>query len=206
MGTRADRSRLLGWLLMALVLAVLTVSTYSATSDHGDGSRAVPMTKPMGAYMPDETRALLRFVDSTTSRGGNAGGHEFAAAGVRYVAAALGAVAISAGLNIDPELEAIREHATRIERDPRPGERTAEARMAFHTLAALLEAVQQVRFRGLEPDVANVRRAASSLRAEDRLVDQSDVVQEFFNRAASAIRAMNYEMSSPHQTPVITTA
>jgi hypothetical protein len=206
MGTQRDGNRLAGWLMIALALAVLTVAIDSVASDHGDASSGGRRTGPIGNHMPDEVRTLLRFVDSMTARDGTAGGHEFAAAGVRYVAAALGSVATSAGLNVDAELEAIREHATHIERDPRPRERTAHARAAFHTIAALFEAVQHARFRGLEPDVANVSRAASSLRAEYRLVDQSDVVQEFFNGAASAIRAMNHEMSSPPPNPVSTAA
>ena len=203
MRIQADGNRLAGWLMIALVLAILTIAIYSATSDHGDASSAAPTAEPIGDYMPDEVRALVRFVDSMTARDGTAGGHEFAAAGIRHVAAALGTVATTAGLNIEPELETIRDHAMRIERDPRPRERTAHARVAFHDLAALLEAVQQVRFRGLEPEVANVSRAAASLRAEYRLVEQRDVVQEFFNRAASAIRAMNHAASLPRQSPVI---
>ena len=206
MRTHGDGNRLAGWLMIALALAVLTIAIDSASSGHDDASSAVPAAEPIRDHIPDEVRALLSFVDSMTARGGTAGGHEFAAAGVRYVAAALGTVATSAGLNIDAELETIREHATRIERDPRPRERAAQARVAFHTLAALFEAVQHARFRGLEADVANVSRAAASLRAETLLADQRDVVQEFFNRAASAIRAMNDEVSSPRQTPAISTA
>lgn len=206
MGTQRDGNRLAGWLMLALALAVLTVAIDSVASDHGGAGNAVPTAEPIGNHMPDEVRTLLSFVDTMTARGGTAGGHEFAAAGVRFVAAALGSLATSAGLNIDPELESIREHATHIQRDPRPRERTAHARVAFHTIAALFEDLQHARFRGLEPDVANVRRAASSLRAEYRLVDQIDLVQEFFKRSASAIRAMNHEMSSPHQIPGSTTA
>jgi hypothetical protein len=42
-----------------------------------------------------------------------------------------------------------------------------------------------------------VSRAAASLRHRYPLVDQSDVVQEFFKRAASAIRAMSRHLSAP---------
>jgi hypothetical protein len=206
MSTPADGTRLTFWLSIVLVLAVLTIAIYSATSDHADVSNSVPATEPDGKYVPDEIRGLLSFVDSMTARGGKSGGHEFTAAGVRYVAAALGTVASSSDLDIGPELEMIRNLATRIERDPRPRERTADARLAFRTLAALFEGIQSARFRGLEPDVANVSRAASSLRAGHRLIDQSDVVQEFFSRAASTIRAMNKELSLPHRTRVFETA
>ena len=101
--------------MIALALAVLTIAIYSDSSDHGDARSGIPTAEPIGDYMPAEVRTLLRFVDSMTARGSTAGGHEFAAAGVRYVAAALGTVATSAGLNIDAELETIREHATHIE-------------------------------------------------------------------------------------------
>ena len=80
---------------------------------------------------------LLSFVDTMTARGGTAGGHEFAAAGGRFVAAALGSLATSAGLNIDPELKSIREHATHIQRDPRPRERTAHARGVSYQRSAV---------------------------------------------------------------------
>lgn len=206
MRTHADGNQLTFWLSVVLVLAVLTIAIYSATSDHTDVSNSVPTTEPNGDYVPDEIRGLLSFVDSMTARGATSGGHEFTAAGIRYVAAALGTVANSSDLDIGPELEMIRNLATRIERDPRPRERTAQARLAFRTLAALFEGVQYARFRGLEPDVANVSRAASSLRAGYRLIDQNDVVQEFFSRAASTIRTMNKEMSSPRRTTAFGTA
>jgi hypothetical protein len=206
MGTHSDGSPVAGRLTIALALVVLTIAIYSINSDRHDATDAIPTTAPTGEYVPDEVRGLLSFVDSMASRGGTAGGHEFAAAGVRYVAAALGTVANSAGLNVDGELETIRECATRIERDPRPQERAVQARAAFITLATLFEAVQQARFRGLEPDVATVSRAALSFRANFRLVDQKDVVREFFNRAASAIRAMNHEASSPGKSQATRTA
>lgn len=200
MRTQVNGNRVVGWVMSALVLTVLPIGIYLASSDHGDARGAVTAPEPIADYVPDELRALLNFVDSMAARGGTARGHEFTALGVRSVAAALGTVATSAGLDFGPELETIREHATRIERDPRPRERTAHARLAFLSLAALLEAVQRVRFRELEPDVANVSRAASSLRAEDRLFEQRDVVQEFFKRAAAAIDAMNHELFAPHQS------
>ena len=192
--------------MMAVALVVLTIAIYSASFDHRHAAKSVPTTERIGDHAPEAVRGLLSFVDSMRAGGSAAGGRELAAVGVRHVAAALGAVANSTGLNIDAELETIREHATQIERDPRSRERTAQARAAFRALAVLFEAVQQARFRGLGPDVANVSRAASSLRPKYRLVDQDDVVQEFFIRAASAIRAMNHEMSSPHQASDISTA
>jgi len=206
MGTAAGGNRLAGWWTMALVLVVLTISIYSVTSTHRRDASSIPTTEPMGDYVPEEVRMLLNFVDNARARGGTTGGLEFAATGIRFVAAALGTVANSAGMNIDRELQVVRAIATRIERDPRPQERTAQARIAFGMLASLLETVRQARFRGLELDVANVGRAAASLRSEARLIDQRDVVQEFFNRAASAIRVMNHEMSSPHHTAANRTA
>jgi hypothetical protein len=202
MRTHASRSRMAGWSTIALVGAVLTVAVYAAWSDRDDAAVAVATTKPISEHLPNELSVLLRFVDAMPVRGDAPIGHELAAAGVRHVAAALATVATSAGLNIDGELETLREYAGNIERDPLPHERTAQARLAFHLLGALLEALQQTRFRGLEPDVANVIRAASSLRADDRLAEQSDVIQEFFRRAASAIRAMNTELSSPRSSRI----
>ena len=205
MGTHADGSGLARWLMIVVVIGVLTVAIYSASSDRSDVGAAMPIPEPVGEYVPHEVRVLLHFVDSATVRGG-ATGHEFTAAGVRYVASALGTVATAAGLDIGPELETVREYARHIERDPRPRERTAQAFMAFNDLASLLGFVQQARFRGFEPDVANVSRAASSLQTEYRLVDQSDVVQEFFSRAAAAILAMNRALSSPRRTPATSVA
>lgn len=206
MGTQANGNPVAGWLTIAVAILVLTIAIYSISSDHHDAANSIPTTDSAGEYVPDEVKGLLSFVDSMAERGGTVGGHEYAAAGVRYVASALGSVANAAGLNVDAELETIRECATRIERDPRPRERAVQARAAFISLATLFEALQQARFHGLEPDVANVSRAALSFRANFRLADQNDVVREFFNRAASTIRTMNHAMSSPGKTQVIRTA
>jgi hypothetical protein len=205
METHTEGSGFARWLMIVVVVGVLTLAVYSASSDHGDAGDAVPIPEPVGEYVPHEVGALLRFVDSAGVRSG-AMGHESTAAGVRYVAAALGTVATSAGLDIGTELETVREYARHIERDPRPRERTAQAFVAFNDLASLLGDVQQARFRGLEPDVANVRRAASSLQSEYRLVDQSDVVEEFFSRAAATILAMNHALWSPRRAPTTSVA
>jgi hypothetical protein len=166
MGMRAGDNRPAGWLMNALAIVVLTIAIYSMNSDHRDAASSIPTTDPTGEYVPDEVQGLLNFVDSMTAHGGTARGHEFVAAGVRYVAVALGSVANSAGMNVDAQLDAIRELAKRIDRDPRPRERAVQARAAFVSFAALFKAVQQTRFRGLEPDVANVSRAALSFRAK----------------------------------------
>ena len=206
MTTTPATNRIAG-VMIGLVLVIFSVSTYWAISDSPDTLESTkPTEPPTGHYVPDEVRRLVSFVDSARADSATRHDHEFAATGVRYVAAALGVVASSSGLNIDPELEAIREQATAIQRDPLRRERAAHARLAFATLAALLEAVQQARFQGLEPDVANVSRAAWSLRVDRPLRDQAEVMEEFFNRASSAIGAMNDAASSLPAAPPMATA
>jgi hypothetical protein len=206
MPTPESSDRLSGWLI-GLVFVIFSVATYWAISDPADAVKATkPADAPTRHYLPDEVRRLLSFVDSARADTLGSRGHEFAASGVRYVAAALRTVASASGLSIDGELEVVREQATAIQRDPRPRVRASQARLAFANLAVLLEGVQQARFQGLEPDVASVGRAAASLRTDRSLRDQAEVVEEFFNRAASAIRAMNDAVSSPRARRVVETA
>jgi len=197
MPTPDSSNRLSGWLL-GLVLVIFSLSTYWAISDPADAVTSTRPTDPLtGHDLPDEVQRLLRFVDSARADSMGSRSSEFAASGVRCVAAALQTVASASGLDIDGELEVVREQATVIQRDPRPRVRASHAWLAFANLAVLLEGVQEARFQGLEPDVAGVSRAAASLRTDRPLRDQWEVVEEFFNRAASLLRSMNDTVSSP---------
>jgi hypothetical protein len=84
-----------GWLI-GVAVVVFSVSTYWAISEPADAvESSKPTDPPAEHYVPDEVRRLLGFVDSARAGTISGRGHEFAATGVRYVAAALGAVASS---------------------------------------------------------------------------------------------------------------
>jgi hypothetical protein len=202
---KSDKRRGPGWLI-GLVLVVLAVSTYRAiSSPAGGGEAREPIEPAAGYYVPHNVRSLRAFVDSAGAVGHTHDAREFTAAGIRHVAAALGTVASASGFDISPGLYIVREQAAGIQQEPRSSERASRARATLETLAALLAAVQERQFPELYLEVGNVRRAASSLRVDQRLRDQQEVVVEFLKRAAAALGAMSDALYTPHAPRAVRT-
>jgi hypothetical protein len=163
------------------------------------GTEAPPGTAAAAAARPATPQAVTAFLDySSNTRAAQAADrtHAYTAGGLRALADALAAVSESgaggAGASAHsglPQLDSIRAQADAMQRDPQSLQHATQARQAFHAVAQAMGALQS-RFPQSHGEVKAVQDAADGLDAGRPLLEQSAQVEQFFAKAAAALRAM----------------
>ena len=144
---------------------------------------------------PPEVAAFLTF--SETSAGEPSGpAHDYAAAGMRRLSAALETIARNEGVtgeNVRQRLHAFRRTAERIQADPAATAHSNRVRDAFMNAANLMAAMQQDHWPNaaeMRSALEEVRTAAGAIEPNRPLLDQVSDVGAFFDRAAVVVREM----------------
>lgn len=195
---RKERSAL-PWVLVGVVLlALLAWWIFARSPDDGPlGIGAADTAAPAGAgtaagALPTAAEVFVQWVDDRRAQSAMGPEHEYTATGIRHLASALQAIAQpNAGANVERELAAIRAQADTLQRNAASTQHANYTRRAFVSLGALMSSMQQERFPDAAADVEEVRRRAEAVRADQPLLDQRAGVQEFFDRAAAAVRRMS---------------
>lgn len=190
------------WVLGALLLALLLWFLFArdggerVAADVPDATTSVSAGAVVGdsmgaADLPAEVRELVRFTESRAADGAGPA-HDYTAAGLRHLAAALGAVGGSTAGNVDVQARVteIREHADAMQRDPASTEHALQTREAFLVASSLMQQVQQGRSDASAAAVREVHDAATAIEARTRLLDQTERVERFFDRSANAVREL----------------
>ena len=181
---------LLAWWLLSMRntgdandLAMETAGGAVVDSLPGTGAAATPAAvNEFLTYIEDNGAA--RDADST---------HNYEAEGMRRLAAALDELAdrdTVGGVSLDARITALRNRADALQRNWRSTEHARYTREAFDSAAALVEGMQQQRFTNIANEAAQLRQAASAVTPDRLLLQQTAEVQQFFQRAADAVRAM----------------
>jgi hypothetical protein len=195
---RGAASWILGAVLLVLVLAI-AFSPGRRTRD--DVSNAMPGVN--GSVVTDaDLRAVAahgaidsfaRFVASARARDMAGPRHEYTAEGIRRLAVAINDLAVLdtvAGGALRPRIDALRERADALQRDPADDTHALETREAFLLAASVLESIQDRRFPDLDDQAAAVVRAADDVKARTLLTEQTSAIEGFFNRTSELLRAM----------------
>jgi hypothetical protein len=199
-----ERQRSWIWIWAVAILIVLGALAWLAFGRSAGREMADEMPPMTGASLlaaTDETGTLagapgavndyLRFVADRRAMSDADHGHAYTADGIRRLADALAAVSERDGRsdeNIRSRVTMLHERADALQRNPQSTEHARYAREAFDAAAELMRAVQT----GTSSNaVAEVSRAAGALEPNTMLLQQREAVQGFFDRAGSALRAMN---------------
>ncbi|MDF1501334.1 hypothetical protein [Roseisolibacter sp. H3M3-2] len=158
-------------------------TSVSAGAVVGDGMGA--------ADLPAEVSELVRFTETRAADGAGPA-HDYTAAGLRHLAAALGAVGGSTAGNVDVQarIAEIRQHADAMQRDPASTEHALQTREAFLVASSLMQQMQQGRGDAAVGAVREAHDAATAIEARTRLLDQTQRVERFFDRSANAVREL----------------
>lgn len=195
------------WILGLLVLALLAWWLL-AMRDGGNDNVVVADTSagviadPVAAArepMPAAVSEFLRYTEEHRAAPAADSTHNYEAEGVRRLAAALDEIAVRDTIGrvaLDTRITALRERADALERSWRSTEHARHTRTAFDSAAALIENMQATRFADLSSEATAVRQAAAGVAPERPLLEQTDAVRRFFERAADAVRAMAGTTSS----------
>ena len=192
----------LTWILGAVLLVIVLALAFSPDGAGRPGPGYV-MPDAGGSVVPDsEMRAaevdaaigdFARFVSGQRARDVIGPKHEYTAEGIRRVAAAISALAREdtlAGGAVRPRIQALRDRANALQRDPNADTHALKAREAFLFAASILESIQDRRFRNLDGDATAVLRAAEDVTARRPLTEQADAIERFFERTSHLLRAM----------------
>jgi hypothetical protein len=198
--------RLWRWVLLAvaaLLLATCVVTWWrgdwrdpltSAASDGSVVGAAAGTTRGVEGAVND----YLAYVEENRARQAAGPAHEYTAGGLRRLAAAIAELSqrnAGSAAALNAELDALRAQADSLQRNPQSTEHARYAREAFRTAASLMSTLQQryypeQRYPNLAAEVAQLRSAAELVLPARMLLEQTSDVQRFFDRAATALRAM----------------
>jgi hypothetical protein len=183
------------WVLAGLVLLALLWFLFTRGDDAAE-RQAGADTAAVDTAVAATTGAVNSFVSYVEERRARTDAdlsHEYTADGLRRLAAALGDVATrdtAAGQAIQPRLDSLRQRADDLERNAGSTNHARYAREAFVAAAGVMSAIQQQRYPNLSSQVSAVRQAAESVQPGTLLLEQKTQVQQFFDRAADAMRGM----------------
>lgn len=151
-----------------------------------------PMGSAAGTLAGSAVEDYLMFVDARASRAAGLA-HEYTADGLRQLAAAMNEVAGDdsvGGVALRPRIEAIRERADNMQRNPNSLEHALQAREAFIMASSLM--LQMNSNRGNAAGNLNaLQDASTAIEASRPLLDQADQIEQFFEQAGKALQNMS---------------
>jgi hypothetical protein len=180
------------WLLGILVLiAAIVLLGRDQTND--DTREAVTPTTESRREVPEEISEYVSYVnqsDGTAEMGPN---HEYAAEGLRKLAAAIDALVNETDTDdsqISDKRNRIEEAANYIQQDPYAGTHADSIKAAFMLASEVIASVQSQNFPELSNEAQNLRNTAQDINPQTLTLEQRSGVQEFFEESASTLDAM----------------
>ena len=143
---------------------------------------------------PAEVAAFLTFAANPNAPAAGPA-HDYTAGGIRRLSAALEAITRDKhidGQNVRDRLEAFRQTAQQIQSDREAMGHSDQVRETLMSAGDLMRAMQQDRWADaaeIRKAVEETRTAAGAIEANRPLLEQASEVRQFFDRAATALRA-----------------
>lgn len=160
-------------------------------TDTADTGAVLMSTGDTDTELPTAVGVFLRWSDERITPSAMNPDHSHTATGIRNLAAALEGLAARAGVDIAAEANTIRGQADTLWANAASTRHADITRKTFVSLSGLMGAVQQRLAPALEDEVAEVKRAAESISADEALLNQRDRVQAFFERSATVVRQLS---------------
>lgn len=142
---------------------------------------------------PEEVSSFVRWADENRARQESDTSHEYTADGIRRLAAAIGSLADrdTAGMQtIRQRVDTVRGLADALERNWESPNHAQYARQAFLEASEVMDQLRTQRFPNAANQVAQARQAAENVQQNQPLLEQRQQVQQFFERAGTALQAM----------------
>lgn len=117
--------------------------------------------------------------------------HEYTNNALIHLMNAVQAKANELDVNIDADMEQIRQEAQEITRNPQSTNHANKIKSAGSRITDVLENLQKEEFPDLSNDVQEVRTAVEEIDPSVQTLQQRDKINRFFNEAAEVLRNMN---------------
>jgi len=162
----------------------------AGTNEPGNMAGAAATGGAAGTLSGTAVVSFLQFVDARSSR--TAGlAHEYTSDGLRQLAAALNEIADRdsvGGIAVRPRISEIRDRANAMQQNPTSTEHALQTREAF-VLASSLMAQMKMGSANGNGTLQSLQNAAMAIRPSVQLLEQKDVIEQFFAEAAKTIRS-----------------
>ena len=117
--------------------------------------------------------------------------HEYTNNALLQLINAVQAKARENNVNIDADIQQIRQDAEEITQDPMATDHADKIKDAGTRLADALEKIQQEKFPDLSQDVQEVKNAAQQIEPSTLTLEQKEDVNTFFDEAADVLQKMS---------------
>ena len=193
------------WIVLGLIL--LSLLAWWLLSQRGDRDGFAVLQDTTGQVIdtvggtaagvrddaPEDVAAFVRWTDESRARQEEDTSHAHTADGIRQLAAAIESLADrdTAGMEmVRQRADSIRGLADALERDWESPNHAQHARQAFLEASELMDQLRTQRYPNSANDVAMARQAAQNVQPAQPLLAQRQQVQQFFDRAATALQTM----------------
>lgn len=133
--------------------------------------------------------AYITFINSDTNT--MSLDHAFTSEALTKLTDAVDAKATETGYDVKVDIAKAKQHADEITKDPMSTIHADKIRSAADVLSTSLQNMQQAKYPGLSNEATDVKNAAAAINPETLTLDQRDVVNSFFRKAADLLNKMN---------------
>lgn len=186
------------WLLIGIVIAVLLVY-FLLFRDNGKNIEAI--TEAVNITNTNESdllwvkennstvAAYVNFIESGKDK--MSFDHAYTNEALLKLIAATKAIASEVGLEVEADLEMVKEYANMITMDPFETTHADNIRKADAILTNALQNIQKAKFPGLADEVAELISASESIKPETLTLEQKYEVKNYFAKASDLLKKMN---------------
>lgn len=187
---KEKENRMWRWGLSILAIACFALLVYLRNTGNKMGQVS---DEPKAAATEPEplTLAITQYVDfvsNDTSR--MSLGHDYSSEAMLKLLDATSAAAEQAGQNLEADFSEVKAAANRITENPRAQTHADDIRKAAVTLSGSLVKIQAAKYPALAADADSVKMAAEEIDPTVLMLNQKEVVNAFFMKAADLLSKM----------------
>lgn len=193
------------WIILALVILALLYFLVFADDDNGEIDDVETEQVEEGAVWQDEeetttwetetdtatgegVQAYLTYISDNNRMGVD---HEYTNNAIIQLMNAVQAKANELNVDINADIQAVRQDAQAIQRDPTATTHANKIKDAGTKLANVIEKLQKEKFPNLSSDAQEVKTAAQNINASTQTLEQKDQIKKFFDEAGDVLRKMS---------------
>lgn len=188
---------IVGVLAIAGIIWAIAGRTDEAVVESGESAGSdtatIVMNEARSVDIPQSIDAFLSFSSDSSRQGVMGLDHDYTAAGIGHLGAALGDLSKrfdSTEMDIRTRRDTMMQRASRLHINRLSDTHADIVRTIFISAADLMNSIQERHFPSLDNQVRQVEAAAAAIAPDRKLLDQQDAVKRFFQQASATLDEM----------------
>lgn len=181
------------WILLSIiVIALLIYFLGFRNNDDNDNEVVQNITYTDTSATSEEAEGPVQHYVQFINEGRTMGlDHTYTNGALQRLTEAIRTKANEIGYDVTADLSKVEEHANNITKDPFETTHAKSIRGAAVILSNVMQNMQQSKFPGLQDQMENVNKAATSIDPNRLTLDQRDAVKRFFEQSSELLQNMN---------------